>query len=278
VKAWLANIDRRFIYLLVGLGAAAPLLFSFDLPVKATPPVRAVYATVEEIARKSDRAAVLISFDYDPGSEAELQPMARAILRHCFQRNLRVVGVSHWAGNTDLVEEAFATAASDYGRKPGQDYVFMGFKTGGGALVIDMGKDFPGAFPQDARGNDTRNMEAMRGIRSLKDFDYVIALAAGTPGIEMWIAYGQERYRFKMGGGCTAVIAPDEFPFLQAGQLNGLIGGLAGAAEYETLIGRKDEAVSGMRPQSVVHVVVILLIATGNLFYFLSRRKGAESP
>ena len=278
MKASLANIDRRFIYLLVGLGAAAPLLFSFDLPVKATPPVRAIYDTVEGIAQGEGRGVVLVSFDYDPGSEAELQPMARAVLRHCFQRNLRVVGVSLWPGNTDLVDEAFATAAGEYGREQGRDYVFMGFKSGGGSLIIGMGQDFPGAFPKDVRGNDTRNMEAMRGIRSLRDFDYVIDLAAGTPGIEVWIAYGQERHRFKMGGGCTAVIAPDQFPFLQAGQLNGLMGGLAGAAEYESLVGRKDEAVSGMRPQSVVHVVVILLIATGNLFHFLSRRKGAESP
>ncbi len=234
MKAWLANIDRRFIYLLVGLGAMLPLLVTFEFPVRATPPVRAVYEAVEEIARKGGRGAVLISFDYDPGSEAELQPMARAILRHCFQRSLRVVGVSHWPGNTDLVEEAFVTAAREYGRKPGQDYVFMGFKTGGGALIISMGQDFPGAFPQDVRGNDTRTMEVMQDIRSLRDFDYVIDLAAGTPGIETWIAYGQERYKFRMGGGCTAVIAPDQFPFLQAGQLNGLIGGLVGAAEERT--------------------------------------------
>jgi hypothetical protein len=276
VRAWLSDIDRRFIYLLVGLGAMLPLLVAFEFPIRATPPVRAVYDTLEALSRKGDRAVVLISFDYDPGSEAELQPMARAILRHCFQRNLRVVGVSHWYGNTDLVEEAFVTAAKDSGRKAGQDYVFLGFKTGGGALIIDMGQDFPGAFPQDARGNDTRTMAVMQGIRSLKDFDYVIDLAAGTPGIETWIAYGQERYRFKMGAGCAAVIAPDEFPYLQAGQINGLIGGLVGAAEYEALIGRKDEAASGMRPQSFVHLVIIFLILMGNFFYFLTRRKGAS--
>lgn len=276
MKAGLANVDRRFIYLLVGLGAMLPLLVAFELPVRATPPVRAVYDTLEEISQKRGRGTVLVSFDYDPGSEAELQPMARAILRHCFRLNLRVVGVSHWPGNTDLVEEAFVTAAKDYGREQGRDYVFTGFKTGGGSLIISMGQDFPGAFPQDVRGRDTRRMEVMQDIRSLRDFDYVIDLAAGTPGIETWIAYGQERYRFKMGGGCTAVIAPDQFPFLQAGQLNGLIGGLAGAAEYEALIGRKDEALGGMRPQSVVHLLVILLIFTGNLFYFLTRRKGAS--
>ncbi len=274
----LADIDRRFIYLLVGLGAALPLLAPFDLPVRATPQVRAIFDTIEGISPKEGRGVVLISFDYDPGSEAELQPMALAILRHCFRRNLRVVGVSQWPGNTDLVEEAFAAAAQDYGRKPGRDYAFLGFKSGGGSLIIDMGADFPGTFPQDARGNDARRMEAMQGIRSLRDFDYVIDLAAGNPGIEQWIAYGQERYRFKMGAGCAAVIAPDQFPFLQAGQINGLMGGLVGAAEYEDLVGRRGEAVIGMRPQSVVHLIVIGLIITGNLFHFLSRRKGGASP
>ena len=34
-------------------------------------------------------------------------------------------------------------------------------------------------------------------------------------------------------------MAPGLYPFLRSGQINGLIGGLQGAAEYETLIGQK---------------------------------------
>ena len=41
-------------------------------------------------------------------------------------------------------------------------------------------------------------------------------------------------------------MAPDLYPFLDSGQLKGLLGGLAGAAEYETLIDRSGQATKGM--------------------------------
>ena len=71
-------------------------------------------------------------------------------------------------------------------------------------------------------------------------------------------------------------MAPDFFPFLQSRQLNGLIGGLAGAAEYEALVGKRGLAVSGMRPQSVAHIVIIGFILLGNAVYFL-HRSGSRS-
>ena len=56
-------------------------------------------------------------------------------------------------------------------------------------------------------------------------------------------------------------------------QLKGLLGGLAGAAEYEHLINRPDQAMAGMRPQSVGHIVIIGFILFGNLAYFLGRNR-----
>jgi hypothetical protein len=72
-------------------------------------------------------------------------------------------------------------------------------------------------------------------------------------------------------------MAPDLFPFLQSRQMVGLIGGLAGAAEYETLVDHPDAATSGMRPQSVTHVILIGFIVLGNVLYFLSRWEGGTS-
>ena len=59
--------------------------------------------------------------------------------------------------------------------------------------------------------------------------------------------------------------------FLRSGQINGLIGGLQGAAEYETLIGRKGMAVAGMDAQSATHFVIIVLVVLCNVFYFTLR-------
>jgi hypothetical protein len=105
----------------------------------------------------------------------------------------------------------------------------------------------------------------------------LISLAAGNPGIEMWYVFGKDKYRFEMAGGATGVMAPGLYPFLRSGQINGLIGGLQGAAEYETLIGHKGTAIAGMDAQSVTHLVIIALVLLCNLFYFLLRREPASS-
>ncbi|OGG50515.1 MAG: hypothetical protein A3F84_17835 [Candidatus Handelsmanbacteria bacterium RIFCSPLOWO2_12_FULL_64_10] len=265
----LMNIDRRIIFLFVLLGAVLPLLVGFELPIKPTPNVQSIYDTVEAVAQKNGR--ILIAFDYGPSLVAELRPMALALLRHCFQRGVKVVGVTLTPEGVGMAQDAFETVAKEFNREYGKDYAFMGFKAGVASFILNMGQDFQATLPKDIQGNDTKAMEITKDIRSLRDFDYVVDIT-GSGVAEAWIAYGQERYRFKMATACTAVMAPDQFPFLQAGQINGLMGGLAGAAEYETLVGRKDAATRNMQPQSAVHLVIILFILFGNLFYFLGRR------
>jgi hypothetical protein len=63
---------------------------------------------------------------------------------------------------------------------------------------------------------------------------------------------------------------------LRSGQINGLIGGLRGAAEYESLIGKKGRAVAGMDAQSATHMAIIMLVIICNLFYFSQRRASKQ--
>ncbi|GIW73255.1 MAG: hypothetical protein KatS3mg102_2797 [Planctomycetota bacterium] len=155
----------------------------------------------------------------------------------------------------------------------GEDYVFLGQRAGLGILIVSMGQSMHAAFPADAAGRPTREMPVFRGVETLGDVDYLICLAAGNSG-EAWVAYGAERYKFPMGIGCTAVIAPDLYPYWQAGQITGIVGGVKGAWEYEHLIGIPAQATEMVPAQTVAHMVVIALIAICNLGYFLSRRRG----
>src|SRR2546427_10490549 len=84
-------IDRRMIFVLVGLGTAIPLLWPVNLPITVTPRVEAAYQTIEALPAGS---TVLVSMDYEPDTMAELQPMAIAGLRHCFRRNLTVIALT----------------------------------------------------------------------------------------------------------------------------------------------------------------------------------------
>jgi len=134
-----------------------------------------------------------------------------------------------------------------------------------------MGQDLYKAFPSDYYGHPTKELPVLNGVQTLRDVNYVVSLAAGTAGIESWYVFGKDKYRFELGGGCTGVIAPGLYPLLRSGQINGLIGGLRGAAEYEVLIGQKGRAVAGMDAQSATHFAIIGLVILCNLFYFSLR-------
>lgn len=262
----LLSMDRRIIFAAVALAVIGSLLVEFSLPVPATPPVQKIFDKIESLP---PGAHFLLSFDYDPSSKEELQPMALALLHHCFQRGVKVIGMTHNPGGTGLAEQALNSIASIYQRKYKEDYVFLGYKPGGASLVINMGEDLHTAFLKDFYGNDTTTLPALQGVDSLRDIDYLVDLAAGVT-IETWIAFGREKYQFEMGAGCTAVIGPEMYPFLDSRQINGLMAGLKGAAEYEVLVEHKAQAFEGMRPQSVTHCLVILFVLFGNIAFFAS--------
>ncbi len=265
----LLRIDRRILFIFVAIAVTLPLLLKFNLPVITTKEVKSIYNKINSL---SEGSHVLISFDYDPASKEELQPMAIALLHHCFKNNIKVIGMTLYPGGPGLAEKALTEIGKKYNRKNKKDYVFLGYKTGTELVIINMGENIFSAFPKDFYGNATSDLPVLNSVHSLQDMDYVIDLASGST-IEAWIAFGKEKYNFDLGGGCTAVIGPDMYPFLQTKQLNGLMSGLKGAAEYETLINEESTAVAGMSPQSVVHVLIVFFIIFGNALYFMSGRK-----
>jgi hypothetical protein len=267
------KIDRRIIFAVIGLCTLLPLLYPVGLPIKISPEVRGVYDYIEQLP---ERSVFLLSIDFDPASKPELYPQAVAILRHAFRKNLRVVAMTLWVSGTGMADELITKVAEESGKQRGIDYVFLGWSPGGTAVIINMGQDLYNTFPSDYGGKSTKGQPVLEGVGSLKDVTYAVSLGAGNPGVEAWYVFGKDKYKFELGGGCTGVIAPGLYPLLRSGQINGLIGGLRGAAEYESLIGQKGRAVAGMDAQSATHVAIIVLVLLCNLFYFEMRRQARQ--
>ena len=263
------QIDRRVLFVLVFLGVVVPLLVGLDLPITPSKQVRAAYDQVEQLAAGQ---VVLVSFSYGASTAPEMQPMARAILRHAFRRELKVVAICLWPEATGLAQAVFDEMTAEFDLEYGVDYTFMGYKPGNFSVILNMGHDLHGTFPQDNWGTSIGDLELTRSLRSLRDFDLVFDLGAGDSIEFWWIPFGQEKYGFPFAAGCTAVMAPDLYPFLGSGQLVGLLGGLAGAADYEVLIDHRDEANKSMAPQSVTHLIIVAFVIFGNIAYFAARR------
>lgn len=254
------HLVRRMIFLFLGVAVAGAVIVPFRLPGKPSSLARKVFDDIESLAEGSP---VLLSFDFDPTAKGELEPMGIALLRHCFARNLHPVVMTFWQSGVALHKTMVEQTAAEYGKVSGRDFVFLGFKPGDVNLILNMGESITGAFDKDYYGRPTQGMPALAGLNSLRTLSYAVCLAAGMT-TEVWIAYGGDRFHFPLAAGCTAVIAPDLFPYLQSGQLRGLLGGLRGAADYELLVGRQGGATQGMRPQSVAHLFILGLIVLAN--------------
>ncbi len=262
----LERLDRRVIFVFIAISVALPLLFPVYLDFSVTPPVQSFYDAIEKLPPGSK---VLVSCDYDPGSMPELFPMNVAVFYHLLSRDLKVITIQLWATGTLLAERAMTEVLKEFPEKKyGQDWVNLGFKEGREVVMVSMGTSIPKTFPTDSRGSKVEDIPIMEGVKNFDDFALLVNISGGLPGTKEWVLQVQSRYHVKLGSGCTAVSAPEFYPYVQSGQLVGLLGGMKGAAEYEKLVKRPGTAQRGMDAQSVSHIVVFLFILIGNIAYF----------
>ena len=266
----LINMDRRIVYLIIGLAVIIPFLIPMRLPIYVSPPVQSVYDYIEALPEGS---VILMGFNFSPATKPELYPMCLAVLRHCYSRNLKVIGMTVNPSAATLADEAMRKVADEYGYKERENYTYLGHKYGSRQVMLGIGDNIADPFPEDYSGVPISEIPMMRGIKNYDDIDLVVDFgSANTP--EHWIDYAGARYHQTIAVGCTGVMVSGLYPYLKAGQLVGIIGGLKGAAEYEKLVRKPEKATLGMKVQSVAHITIILLVILGNVVYFLSRRKG----
>jgi len=266
------NIDRRIIYLLIGIAAVLPFLVDFHIPVYVSSPVQKVYDYIEKIP---EGGVIIVGFNFSPSTMPELYPMSLAVLRHCFSRKIKVIGLTLYSTATTMADNALKQIASEFAYKELEDYVYLGYKPDSEPMMLGLGEDISGPFPNDYMNRPISQIPMLKNVKNYNDIDMIMDFGSANS-TEWWIAYAGARYHETIAAGCTGVMVSGYYPYLKSGQLVGLIGGLKGAAEYEKLVNKPGKATLGMSVQSIVHIVIILLVILGNVVYFISRRKGAE--
>ncbi len=279
----LRNLDRRWIFLMMLLAVGVPILLRLQFPESPTSLSRAAFDEIEKL-KPGDK--VLISFDFDPGSEAELGPMATEFVRHCCEKKVKIYFMALWPVGSALVEENIRKVIeADYPDMVyGEDYVNLGYKSGYEAVVKVIVTDLRSLYTTDARGAAIDQIAMCRAVPNIQSMNLIISISAGYPGIKEWVQYAVTPYHDKLSmvGGCTGVQAPQLFPYIPD-QLPGLLAAIKGAAEYEKLVNDRyggpspdpkfREAIRRMGPQLVAHLLMIGLIIAGNVVYFWERRE-----
>lgn len=270
------RIDRRWIFLFVGAAVAVPLFLSIPQTIPLTPEARGIYDAIEKLPPGSK---VLMACDYDPGTAAEIQPMAVTFLKHAFTRRLRVIIMGLWPQGPMQGDLALADALRDpriaaLGLEYGVDYINLGYQSGNEVVIQRMGSGIPKVFPRDSRGRPVEQFPIMQGVRDFSSIAYVFNVSSGYPGTVEWVQFAGDRFHAAIGSASTAVQAPQIYVYFPK-QLTGVLGGMKGANEYEQITGFHGKGTSFMLAQTFAHAVVVLFVVVGNIATFLARRRRA---
>ena len=288
----LGDLDRRWVFLIIGLSVLIPLLKPelIQMPVKTTKNTQIVFDSISKL-KENDK--VLISFEYGASTKPEIHPMAIALLNQLFSKGIKVYMMSLWPEGVIMARDVLSHVDDSevFNLIDGENYVMFDYKVGGEIVIKNIASDFRGVYMQDINKKSINDIPMMEGINSVEDFDFVFDLSAGVPGNAEWVQYACDPKSIPLSSGCTSIMVTDAIPYVESGQLKGILAGMPGAAEYENLVYNfmKNEtdnkfilnydniypgkAISRMSAQSLAHVIMVLFIVFGNIAYYLKRKR-----
>ena len=262
------------VYALLILAVAVPLLLGkplFDRSIEPSPSVETLYEAVESLP---SNAQVLVAVDYDPTTSGEMDVVAQSIVGHLMDRQAQIVAVSLLPAGPATAENLVAGVAAGYPgyvAGDGRWYVNLGYLPGQAAAVRLMGQSLPAALPRDFEGRQATELVALNGITSTQSFDLIVELAATSDTLQWWIEQAGAPYGIPMVAGVSAAVDPIARTYYETEpqQLKGVIGGVPGAASYESSrsggAGLEPEMAARLDSLLAGQVLVILVILAGTM-------------
>ena len=276
----LATTDRRIVFLIMGAAVLLPFLLPIEFEAKPSEQTERFSSALD--AAIAAEGPVFMELAFGNQTESEMEPIAIAVMHRLFSAKKKVVFFTTYETAAAFTRRYLAEMERTYGLVYGEDVAFLGFAAAFTIAMYKMGSAIQEVFHKDDRGNDIRSLPILKGIQSLKDASVLIDIA-GNSNPRFWINYAVEPYGIDFLMAATAVDATNYFPFLQTGQVKGLIAGGRAGAEYEGILrkrgimNRVGDATRALGSQSLSLLVIMVFILIGNIGYFAARHKEGRS-
>jgi len=264
------TIDRRVIYVILLLFIFVAL-FDKHLKLPIIPAKQTIdfYNAVQ--AAPSDKL-VLVSGQWSPSTRGENQWQAQAIFTHLMRRRLKFAMIGFDPQNDQVTRAVVEPLAKQYHYVYGVDYIDWGFRPYGvfPQFIKSLANDIPGTVIKDRDDRPIGSFPIMRGVKNFQDIGLLIEIT-GSGTAEFWMGLVQGAHKTPFALACTAVMAPTYYPYLDSGQLVGMLTGIKGAGDYEGLLDTSTFGTRATGALSLVYALIILLIALGNFGYYMSK-------
>jgi nitrate/nitrite transporter NarK len=131
-------------------------------------------------------------------------------------------------------------------------------------MVQSLAKDIPGTVVKDMRGTSIRSVPMMKNVRDMRDVSLIYRVCYDWEGIP-WIGFVQSVYGTPFAVGVASISSSSAYPYLDSGQMCGVLAGAAGAAGYERLLKCQGSGTRIVARQSFATLYVVLAVVLGNL-------------
>ena len=273
VSFWerIQRCDPRILYALFAL---VLVLFEFKRPAMPVPVPGSVKMLYDRIENMKQDKIVVIDCALEVAIRAECQGQYESVVRHLFARNIKfaVITWTMFSEGQKLGVASAETIAGEMGKQYGKDYcVLQAMVLAPGASEQAFAKDIPGMVRKDVNGTAVSVIPMMKDVHNISDVALIYRVGYTWDAVG-WIGYVQSVYGTPVAVGTAGISSSSAYPYLDAGQLCGVLSGAAGAAAYEHLIGTKGIGSKTVSLQSYATLFVVGAVAVGNIAMVAARR------
>lgn len=281
----LTALPKPVLYLILILATSVPLFLKIPVPNK---PVDSSIDFYENLMALPEGSKVLIASDWTNSTRGESSGAMEALLKILMRKKIKFAVYSTGAAEAPQVaRDVIATvsrneaAAGGTAYIPFTDYVVLGYFPNSegttNAINNNVRVAFSGKkdFPPNSPPRDVMQSPVFEGVDEVSDFNYLIVVTASKTSEIVIERVKKTKLMFMV----TGVMVPETRNYYTSGQIVGLVGGVKGNYDLETLMDTgfpgKKNAGKGTAYYLSLHFAITLLIlcvVLGNVAMFLSRR------
>ncbi len=270
------RILRQIIALVILLAVIVPVFLNTQgSPVPFSAPLETSAAKDVIDANLQPDALVLMVFDYEAALAGELEAAAASLVDYMvLLKHPRLAFVSTTPVGAGLSERFIELENTQMAGhcQAGQTCVNLGFLPGGAAGALAFAENPATTTPLTLDGQNAWETPVLQGVQQLSQFAAVILLTDDAETARLWI----EQTEGKLGQANLLVVSsaqagPMLQPYVQSGQIDGLVVGLGGSAPIEQInSGRPGLARRYWDAYGLGLLVAVTLIALGSLWNLAS--------
>ncbi len=263
IASKLADIDRRVFYWILFVALMVPYLNPIGLPINIASNTQELYDGITGDSVEEGEVWI-INFGYGVSAWSECHPAVTVCTKALFREGAKIIFVGiHY--DVELTYKKLHETVPDFADKEyGEDYVFLGYFTGGESGVAQMASSIESVFPEDHYGTPYDEIPMLQDVEDVHDIAGVLSSDTGDYGGHFMTQW-QAAYGTKLAEIGIAMNASTDLPRWQAGNFFGLSIGSRGGAELEKLIGELDDATITMDSINVSHLLVVFAIILANI-------------